>query len=94
MQPPLESDNPVPMEYLDVNDGWGQSYGYTLYRTIIPSTSEQVKIFGLRDFGVVSIIITISRKETFVNFTLLCLSVKVFSAFVEGSSNFLSTLDS
>ena len=53
MQPPMESEHPVPMEYLEVNEGWGQAYGYALYRTLIPAESKHVTVHGLRDFGVV-----------------------------------------
>ena len=42
------------MEYLDVNSGWGQSYGYVMYRTLLPSYSQNVLVHGLRDYGVVS----------------------------------------
>ena len=52
-QPPEESEHPLPMEYLAVNDGWGQSYGYVLYRTLLPADSKQVTIHDLRDYGVV-----------------------------------------
>lgn len=42
------------MEYLHVNEGSGQAYGYVLYRTTIPSTSSKISITKLRDHGVVS----------------------------------------
>ena len=54
----MESVHPVPMEYLEVNNGWGQAYGYVLYRTIIPAKSRQVTIHGLRDFGVVGLMMS------------------------------------
>jgi hypothetical protein len=41
------------MEYLSVNEGWGQSYGYVMYRTRLPAHSKQVTIHNLRDYGVV-----------------------------------------
>lgn len=41
------------MEYLQVNEGSGQAYGYVLYRTTIPSTSSKISITKLRDHGVV-----------------------------------------
>lgn len=35
---PTNSEKPVNMENLPVNDGNGQSFGYTLYETIIDSS--------------------------------------------------------
>ena len=58
-QPPEESEHPLPMEYLSVNEGWGQSYGYVMYRTRLPSHSKQVTIHDLRDYGVVRKIISL-----------------------------------
>ena len=43
----------MPMEYLPLNDGAGQGYGYVMYRTTIPSNSEKVTISSLNDNGVV-----------------------------------------
>lgn len=54
-QEPYYTDYPVPMEYLPVNKGWGQGYGYILYRTHIPSSASQVTIHELKDFGIVRI---------------------------------------
>lgn len=35
--PTCHLDQPVPMECLDVNDGNGQLYGFTLYRNCVTS---------------------------------------------------------
>ena len=43
---------PVPMEMLPVNKGSGQSYGFTLYRTLVESTARKVAISNLKDHGV------------------------------------------
>jgi hypothetical protein len=41
------------MEYLSINNGNGQAYGYVLYRTVITSSSSRkVTITHLRDHGV------------------------------------------
>ncbi len=53
-QVPFQSDKVMPMEYLPVNDDAGQGFGYIMYRTTIPSTSEKVTISSLNDMGVVS----------------------------------------
>lgn len=50
---PHIAQDPVPMELLPVNDDSGQAYGYTLYRSLIPEDSHNVKVHGLRDYGVV-----------------------------------------
>ncbi len=42
------------MEYLPLNKGWGQGYGYILYRTTLPRTASKVSVYGLNDYGVVS----------------------------------------
>ncbi len=49
---PHVADNPMPMEFLPVNEGSGQGYGYTLYRTLIPEDSHSVRVHELRDYGV------------------------------------------
>lgn len=41
------------MELLPVNEGSGQSYGYVLYRTLIPSDSKMITVRGLKDYGLV-----------------------------------------
>lgn len=43
------------MEYLSVNKGNGQAYGYVMYRVTIPSVSKKVTITKLKDYGIVSI---------------------------------------
>ena len=53
IQAPVHSPDPLPMECLSVNDGTGQAYGYIMYRTTIPSSSEKVTITKLRDYGLV-----------------------------------------
>lgn len=47
------SEKPIPMELLPVNEGSGQSYGYVLYRTLIPSDSKMITVRGLKDYGLV-----------------------------------------
>lgn len=42
------------MEDLPVNNGAGQSYGYTLYRTKISDSAKELVIENLRDYGQVS----------------------------------------
>lgn len=44
------------MEYLSVNKGSGQAYGYVLYRTKIygAATSHKISVVELQDNGVVS----------------------------------------
>lgn len=54
LQASFESDHVMPMEYLPLNEGSGQGYGYVLYRTKIPSNSKKVSISSLHDHGVVS----------------------------------------
>jgi hypothetical protein len=50
---PEKLSKPVPMEYLSINNGNGQAYGYVLYHTvIISSSSRKVTITHLRDHGV------------------------------------------
>jgi hypothetical protein len=50
---PEKLSKPVPMEYLSINNGNGQAYGYVLYRTVITSSSSRkVTITHLRDHGV------------------------------------------
>ena len=44
------SDMPVAMEMLPLH-GCGQSYGFVLYRTLIPAAAESVTIQQLRDYG-------------------------------------------
>ena len=44
------------MEYLAVNKGNGQSFGYVLYRVNIPLTANKVTVTQLRDHGVVRIL--------------------------------------
>lgn len=50
---PINSEKPVNMENLSVNDGNGQSFGYTLYETSIDSSGT---LSGLvRDRGQVGV---------------------------------------
>ena len=56
---PHESDHAMPMEYLPLNDGSGQGYGYVMYRTTIPSTSKKVTVTSLNDYGVVCRCLTV-----------------------------------
>ena len=49
---PYVTDDPIPMEYLPINEGSGQGYGYVLYRTLIPEDSHAVTVHGLKDYGV------------------------------------------
>jgi beta-galactosidase GanA len=50
---PHTSDVPIPMEFLPLNHGSGQGYGYVLYRTFIPSSASLLTIHGLKDYGLV-----------------------------------------
>ncbi|XP_064402427.1 beta-galactosidase-1-like protein 2 [Halichondria panicea] len=52
---PYYADRPIPMEYLPLNKGWGQGYGYILYRTTLPRTASKVSVYGLNDYGVAMI---------------------------------------
>ena len=56
LQTPQTDEVPLPMEYLSVNKGSGQAYGYVLYRTKIhgAATSHKINIVELQDNGVVS----------------------------------------
>jgi len=47
------SELPIPMEYLPINENWGQGYGFALYRTLIPADSVKITVQGLKDYGVV-----------------------------------------
>lgn len=40
------------MEMLSVNKGSGQSYGFTLYRTMVDNNARKVTISKLKDHGV------------------------------------------
>jgi len=40
------------MEYLPINENWGQGYGFPLYRTLIPADTTKITVQGLRDYGV------------------------------------------
>lgn len=42
------------MEMLSGNKGFGQSYGFVMYRTTVSKEAKQIGIRGLKDFGVVS----------------------------------------
>ena len=52
-QDPHVSEHPVAMEYLSVNEQWGQGYGYVLYRTLIPADSTKITVQGVKDYGLV-----------------------------------------
>lgn len=52
-QEPYVSERPVAMEYLSVNNQWGQGYGYALYRTLIPADSTKITVQGVKDYGLV-----------------------------------------
>ncbi len=54
IQEPYYSDSPLPMEYLTVNKGWGQGYGFVLYSTKISPSASRIAVYGLKDYGVVS----------------------------------------
>ncbi|XP_031562166.1 beta-galactosidase-1-like protein 2 [Actinia tenebrosa] len=45
----VESEYPVPMESLPINNNGGQGYGYILYQTTIPPSAKQLKIESYRD---------------------------------------------
>ena len=53
-QKPSQRTLPVPMEMLDVNNGAGQAYGYTLYRTKVPGNTQKVRVSNTQDWGLVS----------------------------------------
>ena len=55
------------MEDLPVNNGAGQSYGYTLYRTKVSDKAKQLVIENLRDYGQVSEIVI---REVTIDFIL------------------------
>lgn len=40
---PVLSDLPVPMEMLDIHDGYGQNFGFILYRAFIPKGGKKLK---------------------------------------------------
>jgi len=50
------SELPIAMEYLPVNEKWGQGYGYVLYRTLIPADTTKITVQGLRDYEVVGFV--------------------------------------
>ena len=53
LQQPHTDVVPIPMDFLPINKGTGQAYGYVLYQTKIPSNSHKIDIVGLKDNGVV-----------------------------------------
>ena len=46
---PIRSDNPMPMEMLDIGENFGQQFGFTLYRTSIPMIKKLQLIDGVMD---------------------------------------------
>lgn len=46
---PIKLEHPVNMENLQVNDGHGQAYGYTLYETVIPGGGHLFSQGHVRD---------------------------------------------
>ena len=53
LQRPHTDVAPIPMDFLPINKGTGQAYGYVLYQTKITPGSHKIDIVGLRDNGVV-----------------------------------------
>lgn len=51
----VSSEDIMSMEDLPINNGAGQSYGYTLYRTTISVSAKELVIENLRDYGQVFI---------------------------------------
>lgn len=47
----INSGEVMAMEDLPINDGAGQSYGYTLYQTTFANSARSLEIRGLRDYG-------------------------------------------
>lgn len=55
----MESEYPVPMESLPINNHGGQGYGYILYQTTISSGAKELKIESYRDRAQVWDILTV-----------------------------------
>ena len=59
---PFSSEYPVPMEMFKIHEDYGQSYGYTIYRTTFLENGKVLRITNARDLVIVMINYTIVHK--------------------------------
>lgn len=53
----MKSDKVMFMEKLDINNGGGQGYGFTVYRTCVTEKCRMLKLHTVKDRALVRIIL-------------------------------------